>query len=76
LPKLPVVSGPEIIRALRRAGFHTHRQTGSHITLKNPQTGARTTVPSHGGEDLPPGTLRKIIADAKLTVEEFRRLLR
>ncbi len=76
MPKLPVVSGPEIIRALRRAGFQVHQQTGSHVTMKNPETGARTTVSSHGGQDLPPGTVRAIIADAKLTVEEFRRLLR
>jgi predicted RNA binding protein YcfA (HicA-like mRNA interferase family) len=46
------------------------------VTLKHPDTGRHVTVPSHGGKDLRTGTLRGIIADAGLTVDEFRALLR
>ena len=76
MPKLPVVSGPEAVRALKRAGFEFRRQEGSHSILRHPETRVTVPVPIHGGRDLPPGTLRDIIRDAGLTVEEFRRLLK
>ena len=76
MPKLPVVSGPEAIRALRRGGFKVDRQSGSHVTLRHPETNRRATVPCHSGRDLRAGTLRAVIRDAGLTVEEFRRLLK
>jgi predicted RNA binding protein YcfA (HicA-like mRNA interferase family) len=76
LPKLPVVSAPEAIRALKRAGFVVDHQTGSHVTLLHPETKRRAVVPHHGGRDLRPGTLRAVIRDAGLTVDEFRRLLK
>jgi predicted RNA binding protein YcfA (HicA-like mRNA interferase family) len=76
LPKLPVVSAPETVRALQRAGFLIHHQVGSHVTMVHPDTDREAVVPHHGGRDLKPGTLRGIIRDAGLTVEEFRRLLR
>ena len=75
MPKLPVVSGRETIRALLRAGFVVLEQTGSHVTMSHPATGGRATVPSHGGRDLPTGTLRAILRGAKLTADEFRGLL-
>lgn len=76
MPKLPVVSGKEAMRALRKAGFVVDHQEGSHYTMLHPETGRRATVTVHGGRDLKPGTLRVIIWQAGLTVDEFRRLLR
>lgn len=76
MPKLPVVNGREVIRALERAGFLLYRRVGSHVSLWNPDTRRGATVTDHGSKDLPPGTLRGIIRDAGLTVEEFRRLLK
>ena len=76
MPKLPVASGREVMRALEHAGFVFHRQAGSHVTLWNPGTRRSATVPVHGAQDLPMGTMRGIIRDAGLTVEEFVRLLR
>jgi predicted RNA binding protein YcfA (HicA-like mRNA interferase family) len=70
-----VVNGREIIRALQRAGFVVDRQTGSHVILVSQDGEREVSVPSHGGRDLPVGTVRGIIKDAGLTVEEFRRLL-
>jgi predicted RNA binding protein YcfA (HicA-like mRNA interferase family) len=52
------------------------RQVGSHVALRHPETGRTATIPDHGAHDLPVGTLRDIIRDAGLSVEEFRRLLK
>jgi predicted RNA binding protein YcfA (HicA-like mRNA interferase family) len=74
MTKLPVVKGKECVRALQRGGFSIDRQKGSHITLIRDDPFARTTVPNHN-KPLKPGTLRQIIKDAGLTVEEFTALL-
>ncbi len=34
MPKLPVISGTEAIRALELLGFNAVRQRGSHIVLR------------------------------------------
>ena len=73
MPKLPVVSARDCIKALQRVGFEISRQRGSHITLHRDSPQGRTTVPNHG--TLKPGMLHKIIKDAGLTVEEFIDLL-
>ena len=74
MTKLPVVSGEQVIKALKRAGFYAHHQKGSHVTLcmeEHPQV--RVVVPNH--RVVKKGTLRSIIRDAGLTVEEFVELL-
>ncbi len=76
MPKLPVVSGKDTIKALSKAGFVVMRQRGSHVTLAKeiaPNKYLVTVVPMH--KELAKGTLRRIIADSGLTVEEFVRLL-
>jgi predicted RNA binding protein YcfA (HicA-like mRNA interferase family) len=72
--KLPVVSGLECIKVLKKIGYKTVRQKGSHIRLKD-MSGKLPpiTVPDH--KELRPGLLRKILKDAELTVEEFIQLL-
>jgi predicted RNA binding protein YcfA (HicA-like mRNA interferase family) len=74
--RLPVVKGRAVIRALMRAGFVVDRISGSHYVLTLPGDSTRTvTVPVHGTRDLKPGTLRSIIRQAGLGVEEFVALL-
>lgn len=71
---LPVVSGRDVVRALAKLGYILDRQRGSHMILRQqtpPQR--RLTVPDHN--ELARGTLRAIIRQAGLTVEEFRALL-
>ncbi len=64
----------DVIRKLRRAGFVFDRQAkGSHEIWRNPHTGRRVVVPHHPG-DIPKGTLRQIIQQTGLTVEEFMAL--
>jgi predicted RNA binding protein YcfA (HicA-like mRNA interferase family) len=74
--KLPVVNGKRVIQALTRTGFVVDRIVGSHHVVVYPNDPTRTvTVPVHAGRDLKPGTLRSIIRQAGLTVDEFVDLL-
>jgi len=73
--KLPTdLSGRDVRAALERVGFVFRRQSGSHMMLRRDQPYARVVVPDH--KQLRSGTLRRIIADAGLTVEQFVGLLR
>lgn len=74
MSKLPVVSGRECIKALGKAGFYFKRQEGSHITLRKDDPFAQVVVPDH--RELDRGTLRAIIRQAGLSVDEFVELLR
>jgi predicted RNA binding protein YcfA (HicA-like mRNA interferase family) len=72
--KLPTdLSGREVRAALERVGFIFRRQRGSHMMLRRDQPYARVVVPDH--RQLRSGTLRRIIADAGLTIEQFIELL-
>ena len=71
MPKLPLVSGAEAIRALERLGFTQVRQRGSHVVLKcvGPEKVTGCVVPLHS--ELATGTLRGILKLAGITAEEF-----
>ena len=73
MSKLPVLSAAQRIRALERAGFVFYRQRGSHITMVRKTPPAQTTIPNH--KELDRGTLRSIIRQTGLTVDEFTALL-
>ncbi len=74
MSKLPVVSGPDAVKALRRIGYEVDHQTGSHLILRRTTPPhRRLTVPNH--RELAKGTLRAIIREAGLTVDEFTALL-
>jgi predicted RNA binding protein YcfA (HicA-like mRNA interferase family) len=73
MTKLPIISSRQCIRALAKVGFYFVRQTGSHITLRRDSPFAQTVIPE--GRELRKGTLRRIIQDAGLTVDEFVDLL-
>lgn len=70
--KLPALKPKKVIKALERGGFEVHHVTGSHYVMK--KGGRRVTVAYHK-KDLKPGTLKSIIEQAELTVEEFLDLL-
>lgn len=71
---LPRVTATEVIRVLNKIDFELSRQSGSHRIYKNLE-GRRVTVPFHSGKILHPKTLKSILNDAGLTVEEFVQLL-
>ena len=72
MPKLPVVSGRELVKILtRHFGFRVLRQRGSHVTLTNDIS--FITVPLH--PELDKGTLNAILNDARIDREEFMRFI-
>ena len=74
--KLTGLNGRQVVRALERDGFKVLRVTGSHHILARPGVaGSRVIVPIHGARDLPPGTVRSIIAQSGLTVDAFMSLI-
>jgi predicted RNA binding protein YcfA (HicA-like mRNA interferase family) len=75
-PDLPVLKPRIVLRALLRAGFVIHHQTGSHAQLRHPEkVHLRVTVPRHDRFDLPKPVLRSILRQAEMSVEEFLDLL-
>jgi predicted RNA binding protein YcfA (HicA-like mRNA interferase family) len=72
--RLPRVSGREVVRALQEVGYERDRQRGSHIVLRQTvPPHRRITVPDH--REVAKGTLRAIIRQAGLSVDEFKALL-
>ncbi len=72
MPKLPLVSGTEVVRTLERLGFILLRQKGSHIILRRGSTGC--VVPNH--REIKMGTLSGILKQAGVSAEEFIETLR
>ena len=71
MPKLPVLSGKELVKFLESQGFEPLRQKGSHLRLRAPD-GRVTTVPIHSNQDLAKGLLHKIIReDLEMSIEDF-----
>lgn len=70
MPKLPVLKAKELLKLLSRMGFANLRQSGSHVQLAHPD-GRRTTVPNHPSMEIRRKTLKGIIDDLGMTVDDF-----
>ncbi len=73
MSRLPRISGRDCVKALDKVGFYLKRQHGSHLILRRDNPFAQVVVPNH--KELDRGTLRSIIRQAGLGVDEFVRLL-
>ena len=73
MTKLPRISGRDCIAALARAGFTVRRQESSHIVLRRNDPFAQLVVPDH--KELDRGTLRAILRQAGISIEQFNDLL-
>ena len=71
MPKLPVLSGREVIRALESVGFDQSRQRGSHVTLR--RDNKVCVVPLH--KELAIGTLSGILRQAGVTSDDLAQAL-
>ncbi len=67
----PIINVKELVRFLEREGFVRVHQKGSHATYKHPTTHQRVTIAIHFGCDIKKGTLRGILNDLGLSMEEF-----
>lgn len=74
MTRLPTLSAKKVIAALKRAGFEEDMQRGSHLYLWHPELKITTCVPIHT-RDLKRSLVRKILNQARLSENEFRRLL-
>ena len=74
MSKLSSVSGAEAVRGFERLGYQVDRQRGSHIIRRHAdEPYRRLVVPQH--KSVAKGTLRSLIREAGITVEQFRGLL-
>jgi predicted RNA binding protein YcfA (HicA-like mRNA interferase family) len=71
MPKLPPLSGRDLVRALERLGFREASQRGSHVKLRRDDSVC--IVPLH--DDLKKGTLAGILRQAKVTPDELLKVL-
>ena len=71
MAKLPIVSGPEAVKALKRLGFFVDRQRGSHVVMKKvtPNGKIGCVIPIH--REVAAGTLRSALKLAGVSIEEF-----
>ncbi len=69
MSKLPRLSGLECVKALEKLGFALKRQEGSHMIVRRTDPFVQVVVPNH--KELDRGTLRAIIRQAGLSVDEF-----
>ena len=71
MPKLPLLSGKELIKALKKIGFVELRQKGSHVSLKKTtnEGSIGCVVPMH--KELAIGTLKGILKQAQVTDDEL-----
>lgn len=70
---LPRISGRDCVNALSKAGFKLKRQHGSHIILRREEPFSQVVIPDH--RELDRGTLRAILRQVGIGVEEFKTLI-
>ncbi|MFZ3383448.1 MAG: type II toxin-antitoxin system HicA family toxin [Candidatus Methanoperedens sp.] len=73
--KLPVLSGHDLIKILKKIGFEPVRQKGSHIVLIKNSAGSKRAVVVPNHKEIDPGTLLEIIRQAGLKRDEFKKLI-
>ena len=70
--RTPRLSGKQIERAILRAGWYLHHSRGSHFYYRHAaHPGKQITLPIHAGEIIPQKTLKSILEQADLTLDEF-----
>ena len=67
------VSGKDAVKALERAGWNKVGQVGSHLVMSKPNIRVNLSIPQH--KELAPGTLRALIRNAGMGVDDFLKLL-
>jgi predicted RNA binding protein YcfA (HicA-like mRNA interferase family) len=72
--EIPSLKPKELVKVLERASFSLRHHTGSHAILYKSGVPRPISIPVHP-KDLPKGTLRAIIRQANLTVDDFLNLL-
>jgi len=72
--KLGNISGKEAVKAFQKAGWEKVGQVGSHLVMTKPNIRVNLSIPQH--KELSTGTLRALIRNANMSVDEFIELLK
>jgi len=75
MPPLPVICGRECVRVLMLIGFALDRQRCGHITMRREQPPPTRTVVVPDHREIDRGTLRSLIRQTRMSVDEFVSLL-
>jgi predicted RNA binding protein YcfA (HicA-like mRNA interferase family) len=73
MSKLPIMSGPDMVKAMSKIGYYVRDQKGSHIHLRHPFKNP-LTIPNH--KEIARGTVKAILKDAEIPTKEFIKLLK
>ncbi len=69
MPSVPILKPREVVKAFEKLGWEVARKRGSHIIMTKNRHIATLSIPNH--PEVARGTLRRLIARADVTVEEF-----
>ena len=72
-PKPPLLSGRDLVKFFIKLGYRKVSQKGSHIKMKNDETGSVAIIPDH--KELDRWTLKSILRDAEVSEEELKKIL-
>lgn len=72
MTRLANISGKDAVKAFQKAGWQVIGQVGSHIVLSKQGVRVNLSIPQH--KELSIGTLRALIRNSGLTVDEFLKL--
>lgn len=72
-PRPPLLSGREVVKIFERRGYRKVSQKGSHIKIRNDETGAILIIPDH--KEVDRWTFKTILKQAEISEEEFREYL-
>lgn len=70
MKSIPAMSGREVIRTFENLGWWVDRQRGSHAVMVRDDDPTTLVIPLH--REVRKGTLRALILDAGLTIDEFQ----
>jgi predicted RNA binding protein YcfA (HicA-like mRNA interferase family) len=73
MTRLANISGKDAVKAFKKAGWQVLGQVGSHVVMVKPGVRVNLSIPQH--KELSVGTLRALIRNSGITVEEFLKLL-
>jgi len=71
MTRLGSYSGEQVVQAFKHAGWQVARRKGSHVIMAKEGCEATPSIPVHKGKDVKKGTLRGLIRDAGMSVEDF-----
>ena len=76
MPKFPVISGEDVIKALKKTGFEQISQKGSHVKLRKIDSDGKKTVIVPLRRIIRTGTMKSILRQSHMTLEEFLKFLK